>query len=102
MSELIYGVCLLAQRKFKEAQPHLLVGYNGLRPDRENTPLPETADLGRLMYMAFHLPGANGRPLGESTLSIIRKDSRLGAIVLDLQFPADPFAVRKGKIVARS
>jgi tetratricopeptide (TPR) repeat protein len=94
LSELTYGVCLLAQRKFTEAQSHLLVGYNGLRPDRENAPLPETADLGRLMYMAFHLPGANGRPLGESTLSIIRKDPRLGAIVLDLQFPADPFAAR--------
>ena len=34
-NELQYGISLLAQRKYREAKQHLLIGYNGMRPDRE-------------------------------------------------------------------
>ncbi len=90
--ELQYGVSLLAQRKCAEAQSPLLEGYNGLRPDRENAPTRDNADLGWLIQQVCRLRDANGKPMSETILAIIRKDANVEAIVLDLQFPAEPFA----------
>jgi eukaryotic-like serine/threonine-protein kinase len=89
--ELLYGVCLLAQRKDQEAQAHLFLGYNGLRPDRPEFPALEHVDLGHLIGHVLQLPEASGQPFGKSSLSVVHKDPRLEGIVLDLQFPAESF-----------
>jgi serine/threonine protein kinase len=92
--ELTFGVCLLAQRKFKEAGSHLRGAYDGLRTKRPNTPPLENVQLGRLIYELLRLPDGNGQPLSKSVLSVILTDRRLEAIAFDLQFPANPFAAQ--------
>ena len=93
-SELQYGICLLAQKKNPEAKSHLLAGYNGIRPGQEAAPPQEGADLGSLISHVLRLRDANGRRLSETALSIIHKDPKLEGMVLDLQFPAEPFVSR--------
>jgi tetratricopeptide (TPR) repeat protein len=89
--ELWVGVCLLAQKHYDEARSRLLIAYNGMRPDREKAPPLETTDLGWLIEQLTQLRDAKGHPLRETTLSTLHRDPDLEAIVLDLQFPADPF-----------
>jgi eukaryotic-like serine/threonine-protein kinase len=91
--ELALGVCLLGQKKYPEARSHFLIGYNGLRPDRDETPSMDRADLGWLIEQVAQLRDEEGRRLINTTmLSILLRDPELLAIVLDLQFPADLFA----------
>jgi tetratricopeptide (TPR) repeat protein len=92
-NELRYGISLLAQKKLPEAKFHLLVGYNGVRPDREHIPPLEEVDLGWLIEQVGSLRNANGDPWRNvSTLSVFYKDPNVRAIILDLQFPDDAFA----------
>ncbi len=93
-TELTYGVCLLAQKKFDEAQSHLLIAYNGLRPKGEVAPLPENIGLGELLSRLSRLHDGSGQPLSKSVMSVIRRDPMIEAIVLDLQFPPDSFRSR--------
>ena len=91
-NELQYGVSLLAGRKYAEAKHHLLIGYNGISRDREHSPPEKEVGLGWLTEKVYTCRGANGHPFSETTLSVLHRDPALRAIVLDLQFPADPFA----------
>jgi eukaryotic-like serine/threonine-protein kinase len=91
--ELSLGVCLLGQKKYPEAHSHFLIGYNGLRPDRDGTPARDQADLGWLIEQVAELRDGEGRRLINTTmLSILLRDPELQAVVLDLQFPPDVFA----------
>ncbi len=92
-NELQYGVCFLSQRNYTESKSHLLIGYNGMRTDREDTPPLETADLGWLIEKVSQLRDPKGQRLtGTTTLSVLHKDPALQAIIFDLQFPGDVFA----------
>jgi tetratricopeptide (TPR) repeat protein len=92
-TELLLGVCLLAQKNYSEANSHFLIGYNGIKQARDKTPPLERADLGWLLEQVDQLRDANGGVLVKtSMLSILKTDPGLQAIVLDLQFPADVFA----------
>jgi tetratricopeptide (TPR) repeat protein len=92
LTELQYAVSLLAQKKYAEALPRLLAAYKGLRPGREPTRDLDQAELGWLLEQLTQLRDGNGHPLGETALAMLHRDPGLEAIVLDLQFPGDPFA----------
>ncbi len=85
------GLCLVAQRKFEDARSHLLVAYYGIRAGNNSAPEPDGNDLGSLLWHLLRLRGGDGRPLGQSIISAVQKDPKLGAIVMDLFFPTDPF-----------
>jgi serine/threonine protein kinase len=91
--ELQFGLCLLAQRKYAEAKLHLLIGYHGLAPRPKADPPRANRTLGWLLEQLDQFRDANGvRYVRDTVLSILHKDPALEAIVLDLQFPSDPFA----------
>jgi eukaryotic-like serine/threonine-protein kinase len=92
VNELHYGIALLAQRKFSDAKHHLLIGYNGMRSDRKNSPQLEDVDLGRLIESIRQLRDDNGRTPDDTMVPLLHKDRAIQAIVLDLGFPANPFA----------
>lgn len=91
-SELRLGLCLLGQKRFPEAQPRLLSFYNAMKPRGENVPIESTRDLGWLIERITQLRDENGRPRSDACLPRLRFDPVLQAIVMDLQFPEDPFA----------
>ena len=94
LHELQYGLSLLAQKKYTQAHPRLLAAYKGLRPGGEPAGGLDQAELGWLIEQLAQIRhvAVAGQPLVETTLAILQRDPGLQAIVLDLQFPADPFA----------
>ncbi|HZW30966.1 MAG TPA: serine/threonine-protein kinase, partial [Isosphaeraceae bacterium] len=96
LSELEYGVSLLAQKKYTEARPRLLAAYKAYThskgPVREPTSDLDRADLGWLLEQLTQLRDEKGHSLGETALAILQRDPALQAIVRDLQFPGNPFA----------
>jgi tetratricopeptide (TPR) repeat protein len=92
LSELQYGLCLLAQKKYPGARPRLLAAYKGMRPGRQPATDLDQAELGWLLEQLTQLRDGDGRPLGEAVLAVLHRDPGVAAIVLDLQFPGNPFA----------
>ena len=90
-SELRLGLCLLAQKKFAEAQPRLLAYYNAMKPPGDGVSITSTRDLGRLIERIKQLRDKNGQPRNDISLSKLRSEPGLQAIVFDLQFPDHPF-----------
>src|SRR5262249_40572793 len=91
-AELQYGLSLLAQKKYTEAQPRLLAAYNGMRSGQGPTRDWKQVELGWLIEQLTQLRDGDGRPLGEAVLALLHRDPGVEAMVLDLQFPGDPFA----------
>ncbi len=91
VAQIRLGVCLLAQKKYTEAPPLLRSAYNGLKP-RHKSPIPaDTSDLGWIIEQVLQLRDESGKLLLDASLSKLRGDPILQAIVFDLQFPCDPF-----------
>jgi hypothetical protein len=63
-----------------------------MRPDREQSVPEDELDLAWLTDNVYRLCGFDGRPFRETTVGLLHKDPVIRAIVLDLQFPANPFA----------
>jgi eukaryotic-like serine/threonine-protein kinase len=91
-SEVRLGTCLLAQRKFGEAEPLLLAAYHGLKPRGQNMRPLDQAEVGWLIVQLKNLRDQEGRPLNDVSLRVLRSDPGLQGIVFDRQFPALPFA----------
>ncbi len=90
--ELRLGVCLLARRQFVEAQARLMAAYNGLGPrGQEDQPMTK-AELRWLADQMAQLRDAQGRIVQEASLGVLRNNPQIRGIVLDLQFPSQPFA----------
>jgi eukaryotic-like serine/threonine-protein kinase len=90
--ELQLGVCLLAQNKCAEAQLPLLTAYNGLAGSKAQNAPAGKARLGWLIDQLSRLRDDHGLPLATPLLALMRIDPAFRVFILDLQFPADPFA----------
>jgi tetratricopeptide (TPR) repeat protein len=91
-SELRLGLCLLAQKKLPEAQSRLLAFYAAMDPRAGRVSIATPQDLGWLIWRITQLRDEKGGPWNDPSLSRLRVDAGLQAIVQDLQFPEDPLA----------
>ncbi len=90
-SELRLGICLLAQGKNAEALSQLLLFYNAMGTNGKGGDFKGEKDLRWVVEQITQLRDQQGQPLNDSSLARLRTDPHLQAIILDLQFPADPF-----------
>ena len=91
LAELRLGVCVLAQKKCKEARPLLVSAYNGLKPSDKHAIPASTSDLGWIVGHIKELRDEAGQPMKDASLRQLRGDPVLEDIIMDLEFPASPF-----------
>jgi serine/threonine protein kinase len=92
LAELRLGVCALGTRNASAALPHLTAVYNRMKPRAESAIAASAVDLGQVVSQITRLGDSAGPLKGDPSLVRLRSDPSLQAIVLDLAFPADPFA----------
>ncbi len=69
----------------------MIRGFNVVRKTENLAPITDMP-LGQLAEEVYAFRTKDGVELGGSVLRVLHRDPRLRAIVLDLQFPANPFA----------
>jgi tetratricopeptide (TPR) repeat protein len=89
------GYSLLMQKKYPEAKQHLLSAYSGTRAREKTIPPEQNAELANIVRWTAQLYHESAASRDDKDYDLIRSDPGFQAIVLDLGFPADPFAPRE-------
>jgi hypothetical protein len=75
-----------------EAEPLLISAYNGMKAREQSTPPGHESDLRTVVKQITVLCKEAGHLQNKAALDEIRADPQFQALVLDIQFPAEPFA----------
>ena len=94
LDELRLGVCLLFLRKYAEARPLLTIAFNHLRVPTKTSALADRASLREVIRHLADLRDDKGQLVEDRALRWLRDVKQLQPVLLDCDFPEDPFGVR--------
>jgi hypothetical protein len=86
------GLCLLGQKKYPESRQLLISAYAGIKARETSFPPAAKALIDKFARAAAQLYRESGPSLDENDFALIRSEPAFRATLLDLGFPADPFA----------
>jgi hypothetical protein len=92
LEESWIGCCLLQQKKYEEARKLLLSSYSELKSRDPITPSGQNPNLANIARWAARLYHEIGAGREDRDFDPLRAEPAFQSTLLDLGFPADPFA----------
>jgi len=86
------GRCLIAQKRYAEAEPVLLSAYGGMKAAARDASAKKVAVLRDTVALVVALVERTGALQNDAAFAAIRAEPNFQALALDLWFPANPFA----------